>query len=190
MKRIITIILLVIPFLSFSQKKSNWFLRNSVGVSLDGKGDLVGPSFTNAIQYQWIKKHSSQLQHEFFSLKSDDSGLFKYRRTNSFQFLYGYNTSTEKNYHFEILAGGQIKFHEWRLSSNGPGAVIGTKKGLLVVSPNTTVIYKESSIGYTVCPSIFKKISERFYVGFLAQYQNDTEGYSVLSLRVGTKIQL
>lgn len=171
--------------------KQPLYFNSQVGVSLDGKGDLGGSSFLFGLQKALSNKHHLAINYEFFALKNDNSGFFEFRKSKSAQLLYIFRAGSNTPTHFEIGLGGQFKWHHWRLSSNGPYLVRGLRDGsILRVNPNTSVNYNETSIGYTVAPAIYRKLSNNFSLGFIAQYQNDNEGYSVLSLRLGGKFLL
>lgn len=182
--------ILINTSLSQSTKHPLYF-NTHLGVSLDGKGDLGGSSFMFGFQKALSKKHNLAINYEFFALKNDNSGFFEFRKSKSAQLLYIFRAGSNTPTHFEIGLGGQVKWHHWRLSSNGPYMVIGIRDGaILRVNPNTSVNYNETSIGYTVAPAIYRKLSNNFSLGFIAQYQNDNEGYSVISLRLGGKFLL
>lgn len=172
--------------------KQPLYFNTHVGVSLDGKGDLGGSSFVFGFQKALTRKHNLAINYEFFALKNDSyGGFFEFRKSKSAQLLYIFRAGSHTPTHFELGLGGQVKWHHWRLSSNGPYLVRGLRDGtILSVDPNSTVNYNETSIGYTVAPAIYRKLSNNFSLGFIAQYQNDNEGYSVLSLRLGGKFVL
>lgn len=180
------IILILFPFISLGQKKLTFF--NQIAYTLNGAGDLGGYKIDAGIVVELIKNSSLLFKIGVSETKGDDV-LLKYEQVYQSDaaltttFAFNRKIKITKGLFFEPEIGFILRSHKWTMLSGTAPLIHGDH----IIPPYSSGQWNDKTFGYHVqIPFVFK-VNKLISIPLLAEYENDTYGYTFFSVGTGIR---
>ena len=191
MIRSLTLLMLIVPAICFSQTNKIRFTNQLAG-TLNGAGDLLGYKIDAGIEKQIFKrtylavrlgvcetKGSSTVLIHSKAYENDAAISLTAAITRSFKILNKLSISPE--------VGFVLRSHKWTVIA---GPTFRFIKGDRVIPPGTSAQWNDNTIGYHFQIPFEFQTGKRTAMIIFAEYENDTFGYTFFSVGTGIKIGL
>lgn len=189
MKRLLIISIVLMPIISFGQKKFTFF--NQVAFALNGAGDLGGYKIDAGTSVELIKNSSLIFKFGVAETKGSELLLRYYREYQNnaaitATFAFNRKLAITKWLSVEPEVGFILRSHRWTVLTGNGYIAIGER----YVPPNSSAQWTDKTIGYHIqFPFVFR-INNLVCIPLYAEYENDTFGYTFFSVGTGIKLNL